>query len=279
MRSHTVSRADGPDLHAVETGPADAPPVLFVHGYSQHHLSWAEQFDGDLADDHRLVAMDLRGHGDSEVAPDGYGDSAAWAGDVAAVVDALDLDGVTLVGWSYGSLVALDYLAEVGTDRVAAVALVGVVLGIGTERTTGWLGEEYVDLFPAITSKDAETSVDALGRLVDLCVRGDLPERDRFRMLGYSAVVPPRVRDAMRDRSVSHVDRLGDVDVPVLLSHGAHDAVVSPAAAAFAADRLPEATLSTYDDCGHSPFYEASERFDAELRALVASTGDVGTGP
>ena len=278
MQSHTVSRADGPALHAVETGPRDGPPVLFVHGYSQHHLTWLEQFDGGLATDHRLVAMDLRGHGDSETPPGGYDDSAAWAGDVAAVVDALDLDGVTLVGWSYGSLVVLDYLAEFGTDRVAAAALVGVVLGIGTERTNGWLGEGYVDLFPEITSTDAETSVEALGRLVDLCVRGDLARTDRFRMLGYSAVVPPRVRDAMRDRTVSHVDRLGDVDVPVLLAHGAHDAVVAPAAAAFAADRLPDATLSTYDDCGHSPFYEAPDRFDAELRALVDGARSTGGG-
>lgn len=271
MRDHTVTRLDAPDLHVVETGPRDAQPILFVHGYSQSHLSWEAQLDSDLADEYRLVTLDLRGHGQSEKPCEGYRDARTWAEDVEAVCDALGLDDVVIVGWSYGSLVTLDYLAHHGTDRVAGVNLVGIVCGIGTDRTNAWLGAGYVDLFPDIVSTDAETSVAALERLVDLCVEDTLSPTDRYRMLGWNVVVPPAARDEMRDRTVSYLDLLDSLALPALLTHGVHDAVVSVDAAHEAATLLSDATLSTYPDSGHTPFWEAPERFNRELHEFVAN--------
>ena len=68
-------------------------------------LAWSRQLDSELARDHRLVAMDLRGHGLSEKPRDAYGDSRLWADDVRAVIDALNLDRPVLCGWSHGPLV------------------------------------------------------------------------------------------------------------------------------------------------------------------------------
>ena len=53
-------------LHVREWGQADGPTILFIHGWSQNHLCWAKQYDSALADEFRLVAFDLRGHGMSE---------------------------------------------------------------------------------------------------------------------------------------------------------------------------------------------------------------------
>lgn len=270
MDSRTIERADGPDIHAVETGPTDARTLLFVHGISQHHLAWRGQFRSELAEEHHLVAVDLRGHGESETPAEGYDCSEAWAGDIQAVVEGLDLDEVVLVGWSYGSLVALDYLATHGADRVAGAVLVGVVTGVGSDRTDGWLQPGYLDLFPELLSEDVETSIDALQRFVAQCVHGNPDPEDRYLTLGYNAAVPPRVRGAMLDRSVDHLDLLSEVPVPTLLVHGAHDGVVSPEAAEAAHDRLPESTLSVYPDSGHTPFRENPERFAADLRAFLA---------
>ncbi|MFC6735186.1 alpha/beta fold hydrolase, partial [Halolamina salina] len=269
MRTHTVSRPDGPAIHVAESGPSDAPAVLFVHGYSQSHLCWRGQLRSSLADRYRLVAMDLRGHGDSEKPPSGYADSEAWADDVQAVADALSLDSFALVGWSYGSLVALDYLAVHGTDRVRGANLVGIVLGIGTPQTNEWLGQQYVDLFPEIVSTDAETATAALDRFVRICFHDAPSPEERYLLLGVNAAVPPSVRDAMRDREVSHLDALDDLTIPVLLTHGAHDAVVDPDAARAAAERLPDAELSIYPDAGHSPFRESIDRYNRELASFL----------
>lgn len=273
MREHTVARDGEPDLFVVETGPTDARPILFVHGYSQSHLSWRDQLDSTLADDYRLVAVDLRGHGDSAKPRNAYGDGDYWASDVAALVDALELDDLVLVGWSYGSLVALDYLAR-GTERVAGAVLVGVVAGIGTETTNEWLGEEYLALFPELVSTDAEESAAALSAFVDLCYRESPPADQRYLDLGFNTVVPPYVRDGMRDREVSHLDLLDELDVPTLLVHGVHDAVVSVEAGRAVADRLPDGQLVEYPESGHTPFRENPERFEADLREFVGALSD-----
>jgi non-heme chloroperoxidase len=271
MRSHTVARSEEPDLHVVETGPRDAQSLLFIHGYSQSHPSWREQLHSPLADEFHLVAMDLRGHGDSEKPLNGYDDGEAWAGDVRAVVEALDLEPFVLIGWSYGSLVALDYLATHGTGRVAGVNLISTVAGIGTDRTNGWLQEGYLDLFPDLVSTNAETSVSALERFVELCFEGELSAEDRYLLLGMSTAVPPYVRDGMRDRTVSHVEFFGNLSVPVLLTHGTHDDVVSIDASREAHRRLSESALSAFPDSGHSPFWESPERYNRELREFATA--------
>jgi pimeloyl-ACP methyl ester carboxylesterase len=104
---HTVQGGGGLRLHVREWGKADGPPILFIHGLSQSHLCWAKQYQSSLAEEFRLVAYDLRGHGMSEapLEPEHYSDGALWADDVAAIIDQLRLDRPVVVGWSYGGFV------------------------------------------------------------------------------------------------------------------------------------------------------------------------------
>ena len=280
MKTRTVRGGDDVEIYVEESGAPDDPAVLFLHGYSQSRLSWKKQFESALTDDFRLVRMDSRGHGQSEKPrdADAYADSSLWAADVRAVLDALDVGEAVLVGWSYGCLPALDYLATHGTDRVAGVNLVGVVSGMGTEAATQLLGPRYLDLFPALTSRDAETSVDALGTLVDICVHADLSPEERYFMLGYNVVVPPAARDGMRSRTLSHRETLADLDVPVLFSHGEEDRVVTPEAVSVNADPIADARTSRYADVGHSPFWEAPGRFNDELAEFVRDVRVPGDG-
>lgn len=271
MEAHTIHGGDSVELHVEETGNVDGSVVLFLHGYSQSRLSWKKQFESSLTDNHRLLRMDSRGHGQSEKPPDeaAYADSSLWATDICAVFEALDLRDVVLVAWSYGSLVALDYLDAHGTDRVAGVNFVGVVSEMGTEQATELLGSDYLELFPDLTSRDAETSVAALESLVKRCVHADLSPSERYFMLGYNVIVPPRVRDGMRSRTLSHRNTLADLDIPVLFSHGNEDRVVKPEAVSVNADLVADAQTSVYPNVGHSPFWEAPRRFDHELGDFV----------
>ena len=90
-------------------------PILLIHGWSQSLLCWTKQYEGELQDQFRLVAVDLRGHGMSEMPLEAeqYVDSDKWADDVAAIIDQLTLDKPILVGWSYGGFVISDYPVEV----------------------------------------------------------------------------------------------------------------------------------------------------------------------
>src|SRR4051794_39745580 len=89
MEIATVIGGGGTRLHVREWGRREAPPILFVHGWSQHHLAFRRQLGSDLADAFRLVALDLRGHGMSEVPADvsAYASEEPWAADIAAVIE------------------------------------------------------------------------------------------------------------------------------------------------------------------------------------------------
>ena len=63
MLDHQVTSSDGTRLHLVETGNPSGRPIMFIHGFSQCSLAWSRQMNSNLADDYRLVAMDMRGHG------------------------------------------------------------------------------------------------------------------------------------------------------------------------------------------------------------------------
>jgi pimeloyl-ACP methyl ester carboxylesterase len=129
MKSQKVTGGGDVQISVVETGNPKGRPIVFIHGFSQCGLAWNQQMSSDLADDYRLVSMDMRGHGQSDKPRDAYGDSKVWADDVNAVIDTLDLDDPVLVGWSYGPLVILDYIRHYGEDNIGGINFIGAVLG------------------------------------------------------------------------------------------------------------------------------------------------------
>lgn len=265
----TVTGGGGVDLRVDATGPAEARPIVLIHGFSQSRLCWRPQFASALADEFRLVAFDLRGHGDSGKPEDAYADPALWAADVQAVLDSLDRDDAVLVGWSYGGLVVSDYLAVNGTDDVAGVVYVSAISEKGTDDAARFAGERFVALADGFESRDVAASVAALAEFVDLCVNEPLDPEDRHFVLGYNVKTPPRVREALQDRRVEHEGTLRGLDVPALLIHGEADAVVLPGAARKHADLIPDASTSFYPNVGHTPFWEAPDRFNDDLRSFV----------
>jgi pimeloyl-ACP methyl ester carboxylesterase len=97
--SHRTVRARGIDFHVAEAGSGD-DVVLCLHGWPQHWYEWRRLMPA-LADRHRVLALDLRGFGWSEATRDGY-EKEEMATDVLAVLDALGLERVKLVGHDWG---------------------------------------------------------------------------------------------------------------------------------------------------------------------------------
>jgi pimeloyl-ACP methyl ester carboxylesterase len=95
---------DGVTIAYDEVGPEDGPPVVLLHGLSGARSTWHE-IAQDLARDHRVYAVDQRGHGGSARAPGTY-DIEHWAGDVEAFLDEVVGGPAVLVGHSLGGLVS-----------------------------------------------------------------------------------------------------------------------------------------------------------------------------
>jgi pimeloyl-ACP methyl ester carboxylesterase len=121
-------RIDGPagalfvDGGGLRTAAA-APPVLFVHSFAGNSTHWKEQLQ-HLRKTRRTAAMDLRGHGRSQIPANGAYAIESLAADIGAVADALRLQRFVLVGHSMGGAAAAAY-AGMHPDRVAGLVLVG----------------------------------------------------------------------------------------------------------------------------------------------------------
>ena len=119
-------------------GEPDALPVLFLHSLAGNGGQWALQLD-HLRRHRRAVALDLRGHGESDPAEDGDYSIAGLAADVAAAADQLGLRRFVLAGHSLGASVAIEYAGR-HPERVAGLLLVdpnGDLSRVPRERRSG----------------------------------------------------------------------------------------------------------------------------------------------
>ncbi|MGH7750899.1 MAG: alpha/beta fold hydrolase, partial [Candidatus Dormibacteria bacterium] len=242
-RSHTVIGGGGTRLYVEETGNPRGPAVLFIHGYSQCRLCWRRQMESDLGGELRLVAMDNRGHGLSEKPRDAYADSRVWADDVRAVIDALELRRPVLC-CAYG-VVICDYVRHHGESAVSGYVMVSAVTRLNVPEAVGTLSEEFHALVPGLHSSDVETAVGSLVSLIELSTFAERTPEQVWEVLGYSAIVPPHVRQALSRRRLSNDDVLRGMRKPALVIHGERDAIARvDMTARVHARLLPNARLS-----------------------------------
>src|SRR4051812_4960934 len=97
---HRFIGANGITQHVAEAGDPDGDPVVLLHGWPQHWYEWRHVMPA-LADRHRVLAVDLRGFGWSDAPESGYA-KEELATDILAVLDALELDRVKLIGHDWG---------------------------------------------------------------------------------------------------------------------------------------------------------------------------------
>jgi non-heme chloroperoxidase len=268
MKSQKVTGAGGVQLHIVEAGNPRGRPIVFIHGLSQCWLAWNRQMSSDLADDYRLVAMDMRGHGLSEKPREGYDDSRLWADDVSAVIRALSLDHPVLCGWSYGSLVILDYIRHHGEDGISGVNFVDAITKLGSDEALSVISPEFLSLVPGFFATDMEESVRSLESLLRMCFAEEPSAEELYLMLGYNVSVPPYVRQALFSRSLDNDDLLPKIRKPALLTHGAEDAIVNPAVVDLHKAGMAHAQISVMANAGHASFWDDAATFNQQLRAF-----------
>ncbi|GAA1206117.1 alpha/beta fold hydrolase [Prauserella alba] len=268
-----VTGAGGVRIGAIVEGAAgaegesgDGPPVIvFVHGWAQSADAWQLQLaDPRLAGEFRLVAMDLRGHGRSDVPEDGYDDPRAWADDLAAVLHLAGRPAV-VVGWSYGGLVITDYLRVHGTAGLAGVVYAGAITELGRDHPGGAVGPAMRAALPDALSADVDVARPAVQRLCGGMTAGSGGES----FVDDILAVPAHVRGGLFRRDVGSADVLEAVDVPALVLHGERDAVVDITAAEYAAGKIPGACRRWLPGVGHLPFAEDAQTFGEELVAFA----------
>jgi len=262
-------------FHYVEWGPAAAPPVVFLHGITGHARTWDDEARL-LADRYRVLALDQRGHGDTDSAPDGDYSDDALLGDLVAFTDALGLGRCTLVALSLGGRVAINF-AGTHPGRVERL----VIVDIGPEIAP--VGRARVGALMAGAPERFESVEDVITHM-----RANAP-------LYTEAMLRHRAQHAVRplpgggftwkyDRALREAIRQGRMRVPAdlwpqwraiacptLLVRGALSDILSDETAKRMVDELPAARLVVVPGAGHTVPGDQPAAFQSLLREFLMS--------
>lgn len=267
MRTHSVIGGDGVRLHVREWGKADAPAILFIHGWSQNLLCWHRQYESGLADRFRLVGFDLRGHGMSEIpqAAECYTEARLWADDISAIIGQLDLGHPILVGWSYAGFIICDYLRAHGQESVAGINFVSAAVTLNSAAFGVLIGPGFLEHVPGATADDFPANIQAIRSFLRECTARPLPREEYENSLCWNIIVPPKIRGALVAREIDSDDVLAAFDKPVLMTQGQRDTIILPAMGEHILKTCRDCTVSWYAGVGHVPFLEDAPRFNREL--------------
>ncbi len=257
VREIGFSGANGLSLSAARSGAADGAPVLLLHGGGQTRGAWTTSARSMADAGFDVVALDLRGHGDSDWAPDGRYSLDAFADDLRAVIATLDRPPL-LVGASLGGLASLLAAGESPAAPVAGIVLVDIVPWMekkGGEQVVGFM-------------RGTASGFDTLEEAAD-AIAGYLPHRPRpERLDGLSRnlrrkadgrwywhwdpgfVAPQDGWDMERiNERLSAAARA--VAGPLMLVHGTRSEIVSKEGAARFRAMLPDAEIVPIEGAHH----------------------------
>jgi non-heme chloroperoxidase len=239
--------------------------IVLVHGWKGSHRLW-DPAVYRLMREFRVIAFDNRGMGESDK-PSGRYDFGVLAGDLGFVLETLDADDVTLVGWSMGCTISLEYLRR-GGARVGRLVLMNGPLKLTQTPEFPWtMSDEqlrgYLDDLAA-GWPDAELAFS----------RGALRDPgSAYADLYYHVALQTPLELAMRiveeQAKIDHIQVLPGLRVPVLAAYGRHDPYYPIALAEYIASHTPDGSHVVFEQSAHAPHYEEPERFCEVVREFA----------
>jgi len=284
------------ELYHTAYGPEDAPRLLMLHGGpgASHDYMLPQMLA--LADEYRLIFYDQRGGGRSKSDDRSPITWKTHVTDLAALVRELSLEPLTLVGYSWGGLLALLYsIAAVGgfrdegivlTASAPAPAPVRMVLicpapataafraqfseELARRQRAPWIAEERAAI-AASGVRERDPAAYAK-RIFELGVAGYFVDPARARELTPFRVIA-RVQQSVWESLAGYdiTEKLPLVEAPTLVLHGAHDAIPLGSSEVIAS-ALPASELVVLDESAHVPYVEGQDAFFAAVRDFLQRT-------
>jgi non-heme chloroperoxidase len=244
-------------IYFEDLGAGDTALVL-IHGWGMSGRCWDGILKPLLEHGLRVVTMDHRGCGRSD---HDFADLSidAIAGDVAALVDELNLKSVILNGWSLGGAVATKAAFLLGS-RCSALVLTAGASPIYTQKPDLPLGGTAEDVAGVVAAMDDDRVTFLAGLAHAVCAK---PISDAMLTWMGDAFIASAARASSTLGELAHIDQremLLGLDMPVLSYICGQDGFVAPEISRWVADNHPRAKGIEFPDSGHAPFIE--ERAD-----------------
>lgn len=259
-----IEAREGVDLFVQDWG--SGTPIVFVHGWPLTHRMFEYQFIQLPREGIRCIGMDLRGYGQSSKPWSEY-DFDMFADDLRTVLDELDVEDVTLAGFSTGGGIVTRYMSRHNEEHVGKLALLGAASPVLTKKS------------------DFPDGIDeaVLTELVEGCYHDRAKVSSEFTELMFHSEPSQELKDwcqnmsmessaqAMADtlETVRDADLRSDLEnisVPTLICHGIHDQICPfEVTAEKLHDGIANAELVRFNQSGHALFYEEKEKLNQEL--------------
>ena len=270
---NTITVNDGTQIYFKDWGTGQ--PVVFSHGWPLSADAWEDQMVFLGLHGYRCIAHDRRGHGRS-TQPWGGNEMDTYADDLAALMEALDLQGAIHVGHSTGGGEVARYIGRHGSARVAKAVLIGAVppIMLKTDANPGGLPIETFDGIRAAVLADRSQFFKDLtapfyganrpGAKVSQGVR------DSFWMQGMQAGFKGVIDCIKAFSETDFTEDLKKIDVPTLIMHGDDDQIVPIAASAMLSAKLVKgSTLKVYPGLSHGMCTVNKDQINADLLAFI----------
>ena len=278
--SHRVEGSNGLSLHVLEWSEHGVPLVL-LHGHGNEAHLW-DDFVPAVASHYRVLAVDQRGHGDSDWDPEGRYDPETMADDLEAILAHFEIDRFVLVGFSMGGRVSMAFGGR-HPERLAGLVLVDIAPELDA-RGIARIGKEMSDQRAPVF-----TSIEEYARMLSLNYPAGQPEallrmaryglRQRDDEL-YELKMDPKLRGDRPDDEASRRqeelfvqkqwDALAKLPCPTLVVRGAASDILSPDTADRMVDEvLQNGKLAVVAQAAHSVATDNPQGFEEAVCAFV----------
>ncbi|MCG5258633.1 alpha/beta hydrolase [Cupriavidus gilardii] len=270
---NTITAKDGTRIFYKDWGTGR--PVVFSHGWPLNGDAWDAQMLFLVQQGFRVIAHDRRGHGRSDQPAHGN-DMDTYADDLAALLDALDIQGATLVGHSTGGGEVAHYIGRHGTRRVAKAVLIGAVpptMATSAAYPNGLPLEVFDGIRKGVADNRSQFYQDlavpffGFNRPNAKVSQGTI---DAFWAQGMAGGIVGQYACIKEFSEVDYTEDLKKMTVPTLILHGDDDQIVPiDNAARLSAKIAPNATLKVYPGASHGMCVINADEVNADLLAFL----------
>lgn len=269
------SDLDEVSLYVEDTAKRSGKPVMFIHGWPLSHEMFEYQFMHLHKKGHRCIGVDLRGFGRSDKPWSGYS-YETFADDIEDLMTALDLRGVTLVGFSMGGAIAMHYAAKYSSsDRISKVVFMGAAAPCFTKREGFPYGMNKSDCDGLIAQSldDRAKMVSDFGKIFFRSKDSQSREiMDWLFAINMQASPYATVKclEELRDADLrDDMRKISERKLPVAIFHGIKDKICPFDFAKMMNKGIEGSRLVKFDNSGHGLNIEEKEKANEELTKFV----------
>jgi non-heme chloroperoxidase len=258
-----------------ESGAKDVlKPVLFIHGWPLSHEMFEYQYMALHKSGYRCIGIDLRGFGRSDKPWTIY-NYDVFADDIKQVISMLNLQGVTLVGFSMGGAIVMHYIAKFFSELVSKVVLMGAAAPCFTKREDYPYGLEKSTCDDLIiqSKQDRPKMVSDFAKMFFKSENSQSSEMFKW-LFSINMEVSPfatvRCLEELRDADLRNdMQVVNQRNLPVAIFHGIHDKICPFDFAKVMSQGIKGSRLIEFNESGHGLNIEEKDKTNEELMKFI----------